>query len=159
MSEEFQVGEHTYRTTRKLNVFVQDKLIRRLSPPLSGAAPALVDIAAAMGGKDLDKIALADLLGKDVLDGLGPIAKALASVPDEDADFIFSTCLGVVTRRQPGGTGWSPVMSSGGLMFDDLGLMDMYQLAWRVLSENLSSFFASLGLTISQPGQDEESPS
>lgn len=158
MVTEFSVGEFTYAITRPLNAFVQDKLIRRLSPAMAGIAPALVDIATKVAGKSIDDLSLGDLLQKDVLGDLGPVAKALASVPDVDADFIFSTCLGVVSRQKAGGTGWAPVMSSGGLMFEDIGLGEMYRLTWHVLQENLGPFFASFGLTIRQPTQADPAP-
>jgi hypothetical protein len=75
---------------------------------------------------------------------LQPFADGIAGMPDETAEFILSTCLGVVQRKQ--GTAWFPVWnaSQNVCMFDDLDLGVMMRLAVRVITESLGPFLRGM---------------
>jgi hypothetical protein len=67
-------------------------------------------------------------------------------IPQEDQDFVMASCLSVVTRQADNGQGWQPVREpqSGRLMFDDMDVMTVLQLTWRVLeAHRLPEFFYS----------------
>lgn len=130
---EFEVAGVAYRSGR-LNAREQFHVARRLAPIFS----TLTEAAATGGEPDF-----------------APIAQAVASMPDGDADFVLTKTLAVVERKQ--GTVWVRLQSSNGaLMFEDLGMMEMLQIAWAVLQENLSGFFPAAPPT--SPGPGAQSP-
>ncbi|MCA8249262.1 hypothetical protein LGN13_10690 [Burkholderia multivorans] len=75
---------------------------------------------------------------------LQPFADALAGLKDEDAEYVFGTCLSVVERWQ--GAGWAKVWSVAHKtsMFDDIGIDVMLPLVVRVVVANLGSFISGL---------------
>ncbi|MBU9403898.1 hypothetical protein KTE13_29570 [Burkholderia multivorans] len=75
---------------------------------------------------------------------LQPFADALAGLKDEDAEYVFGTCLSVVERWQ--GAGWAKVWSPAHKtsMFDDIGIDVMLPLVVRVVVANLGSFISGL---------------
>lgn len=119
---EFEIGGNTYRSG-KMDTFKQFHVSRRLAPVLGGLA--------AMAEGEADNFAAF----------LQPIAEAVARMSDADCDFILQSCLGVVQRQQ--GNAWSPIYAGGGsaLMFDDIDLGSMMQIAAKVIQENLGGFF------------------
>lgn len=139
---EFTHGQNTYRAG-KLPAMTQLHVVRRLAPFLSalmGALPggqAQTLLKAAKEGDETNGKAEAAQLG---LAAIGPLLDAVAAMPDEQVDYVINACLSVVERRQSAG-GWAPVMSSGGLMFEDLGMVDLLGIARHVLSRDLAGFF------------------
>lgn len=75
---------------------------------------------------------------------LQPFADALAGLKDEDAEYVFGTCLSVVERWQ--GAGWAKVwnIAHKTSMFDDIGIDVMLPLVVRVVVANLGPFIAGL---------------
>lgn len=113
----------TYRAGR-MDARRQFHVVRRLAPLLSG----LTDLAA---------------LKSDPMAALGPLAETIATMKDEDADYVLDACLEVTERQQAAG-GWAKVMRHGSLMFEDLDMADMLRLAGAALVENLGGFFDGL---------------
>ena len=91
-----------------------------------------------MEGKLKDSIgAIAELLQ--------PFADGIAALPDASAEYIISTCLSVVRRRQ--GDHWAPVWSvqANGVMFDDINdIGSIMPLVLRVIQDNLGPFISGL---------------
>lgn len=87
---------------------------------------------------------------QEMASSLQPFIDGLASMKDEDVEYIMSSCLAVVQRKQDGG--WANVWSAsaGRAMFDDLDLGVLLELVARVISDNLGPFI--LGLLTSQQG-------
>ncbi|WP_333998202.1 phage tail assembly chaperone [Burkholderia orbicola] len=75
---------------------------------------------------------------------LQPFADALAGLKDEDAEYVFGTCLSVVERWQ--GAGWAKVWNTAHKtsMFDDIGIDVMLPLVVRVVVANLGPFISGL---------------
>ncbi|WP_176331883.1 MULTISPECIES: phage tail assembly chaperone [Burkholderia cepacia complex] len=75
---------------------------------------------------------------------LQPFADALAGLKDEDAEYVFGTCLSVVERWQ--GTSWAKVwnIAHKTSMFDDIGIDVMLPLVVRVVVANLGPFISGL---------------
>lgn len=134
MAVEFQTNGITYRSGA-LDVFAQDALVRRLVPVFGTL------IAAYQKFK-----------GGDAAEGLAQGTAAISKLTDADAQFIIRTCLGVVQRKQAPADVWVNVMPSGGaIAFSDITLLDVYELVFHVLRDNLSGFFSGIaqrGLTI-----------
>lgn len=104
--------------TGKLNAMKQFHVARRLAPVLG---------------------AMAGMVASDPVKAFAPFAEAIAGMSDEDADYVLFACLDVTRRKQT--TGWAPIRSGAGLMFDDIDLPVMVQIAAAVLQENLGGFF------------------
>lgn len=144
---EFEVGGHKY-TAGKLDAFKQFHVARRLAgviPALGEAIPALKIALLDAQGKDQDEAAIG------FLGALGPLTEVIASMKDEDADYVLNECLSACKREVKDGT-WAPVRSNGVLMYEDIELAEMLQIAWEVLQENLASFMGALPSTIPGTG-------
>lgn len=143
---EFDLGADTFRIG-KLNAFQQFHLSRKVAPMIPTLIPVFLKLkgadkaAAAEGAADAaplssDLGALAELMQ--------PFAEGIAAMPDETAEFILSTCLGAVQRKQ--GTAWFPVWSASQnvCMFDDIDLGVMMKLSFRVITESLGPFLRGM---------------
>jgi hypothetical protein len=128
---EFDIGGNTYRSG-KMDTFKQFHVSRRL-------VPILGNVAGAVGGE----ASFEDLVQ--------PLMVGIAAMTDADCDFILEACLKVVQRQQ--GTTWSPIYagSNQALMFDDIDMSVMLQIAGKVIQDNLSGFFPGKGAAKSPP--------
>lgn len=109
----------------KLDAFKQLHLARRLAPCLF-----------ALGKVSSENL---DIEGSAALALMGPIAEALSKMDDNDVNYIVTTCLNVCERQQS--QGFARVMNGSNLMFQDIDLSIMMQLAIAVIKENLGNFF------------------
>ncbi|QUG75970.1 hypothetical protein GKQ23_13620 [Erwinia sp. E602] len=127
---EFEINGVEYRAA-KLTVFDQLKVSRKLLPVLAGVVGDLQQLRdAAAGGEAVITNSVDSLLPK--------IAQVAADMTDEDVNAILHPCLAVVSRRHE--KGWVPVFRSGQLMFDDIDLMALLQIAGRVVGDSLGNF-------------------
>jgi hypothetical protein len=132
MHLDFEIGGVKYRAG-KLNPFEQFNILRKLAPVFAAVASTAESgvMAGLISGEseaDLAKL-------------LPPVLQGLADLPEEDANAVLFGCLRAVQRES--GAGYAPVMAQGAqrLMFEDIDLPVMLQLAWKVLEHNLSGFF------------------
>ena len=138
MYKEFQAGGLTFRAN-KINAFTQFHLIRRLAPILSKLAGS------------------AEKLKNDPMQALGALGDHLAAMKDEDADYILMACL-AATERSQDKMGWARVVINSTLMFQDLELPVMLQIAWEVIQFNFSGFFSGLPSNLSGGGPNAPLP-
>lgn len=122
---EFELEGRTYRAN-KIDARSQFHIVRRLAPVLGEIAPAI------QGGK------------KEGLDALPALASAIAKLSDADADYCIFGLLKAIVRKQDQGLGWTPVSTENLLMYDDISMPIMLQLAFKAFSHNMSGFFAAL---------------
>lgn len=153
---ECSIKGHDYRVA-KLSVFDQLKVTRKLLPVLAGMMSDFgsirsllpADLLPADGKIDTVKF---DQL-KPVFETLLPrIAEELSSLTEEDTNAIIHPCLSVVSRKHM--DGWTPVFSSGQLMFDDIDLLTMLQLVARVVADSLGNFLPVSPTSVT-PGQPQ----
>lgn len=150
---EFEQGADTYRIG-KLNAFQQFHLSRKVAPIIPTLIPIFLklnasgvdvraQLAASVGSKDAAASPLSGDLGS-LAEAMTSFADGIANMPDESAEFILSTCLSVVQRRQ--GTAWFPVWNAqqNTCMFDDLDLGVLIKLSIRVIKESLGPFLAGM---------------
>lgn len=123
---EFKVNNIEYRSG-KMNAIVQFHVARRLAPVFAAFGEA------------------ARTESRDPMLAFGPMAEAFAKMSDQDAEYVINACLGVCLRKQ--NNTWVQIRTSGGIMFDDIGLQEMIQISWATLQDNLSGFFAALPRT------------
>ncbi len=117
---EFTINDQNYRSI-KLDAFKQFHLSRRLVPVIG----ALATLASA-DSADFNAV-------------VGPLSSAIASMPDADCDYILKTCMAAVSIQQ--GNVWSPVMRDGVVMFEQIDLKVLLQIAAKVIQDNLAGFF------------------
>jgi hypothetical protein len=125
--DDVELNGRKFRTVGKLNAFKQLHLFRRLLPILAGMGASL----RAMPTSTADP---------GFWSALGPMAKALSEMSEGDSEWVLLTCL--TPCQMWNGSNWANLTaSSGGLMFSDLGLRTMLELALLVIQENLGDFF------------------
>jgi hypothetical protein len=129
---EFTVAGVNYRSA-KLNAIQQLRVVKRLMPLFAIIQGA--DLKGAMQGSD------------DALQTLiGPLTTAVASIPDDHTEDILALCLGVCTREQANGLGWSQVwnVQAKRPMFDDIDLVQMMSIVGHVLVDSVGDFSHAL---------------
>ncbi|MFJ4349467.1 phage tail assembly chaperone [Pseudomonas sp. NPDC089428] len=138
---EFEINGITYRIG-KMTVFQQFHLERKVAPLIPKLVPVFLKLqGAAQEGKSANPLT-GDLSA--TVDMLSPFMDAIASMEDDQAEFILGTSLSVVSRKQ--GEVWSPVWSSRGnvAMFDDIDMNDMLKMTYRVILEALGPFIKGM---------------
>ncbi|MFS7244471.1 phage tail assembly chaperone [Rahnella inusitata] len=129
---EFDIKGNTYQI-RKLSVFAQFKVSRKLLPVLSGMLSDFQGIKALVAKKDA-----ASLMEKV----LPKIAQSLSDLSEDDANAVIFPCLGVTYRKHA--KGWVPVFQDGVLAFDDMDMLEMLQIVGRVVGDSLGNFLREL---------------
>lgn len=131
---EFEIKGIEYRAV-KLSVFEQLKVCRKLLPVLSSIVPDLAKLretaAATAGDSNKTSLVINTILPK--------ISDVVAGMPEEDVNAILYPCLSVVSRQSIT-KNWTPIFSKGELMFDDIDLFTMLNIAGRVAADNLGNF-------------------
>jgi hypothetical protein len=118
----------------KIPALAQFHIVRRLAP-IIGELLGAIDPKKFKEGSGLDQ--------SEMVKALVPITTALAKLTDEDANYILFGLLKAVTRKQAGG-GWAKVVTGEVLMFDDIDMKVMIQLAVKVFMVNLGGFINAL---------------
>jgi len=146
---DFELGADTFRIG-KLNAFQQFHLSRKVAPIIPTLIPLFLKLKQAPvpavgedGAAANVPVPLSGDLGA-LAEMLQPFADGIAGMPDETAEFILSTCLGVVQRKQ--GVSWFPVWSTAHnvCMFDDIDLGLMMKLCFRVIVDSLGPFLRGM---------------
>jgi hypothetical protein len=123
--QELEIEGRKYRTG-KLDAFKQYHLMRKLLPLLSGLGETFSE-------RD-------PTVQRDFWKALAPIAQAISDMSVEDSEWLLKTCLSVVTTHN--GRAWIPITTAqGSLMFEDIEMSTMVQLAFAAIQDNLGSFF------------------
>jgi hypothetical protein len=128
-SIEFQVGEKTY-VAKQLSAMKQLHIARKMAPVLAGLAPAGAGFKNGLEGAFMAT--------------LPSLAEKLASMKDEDADFVVLGLLSACSRRESGGGLASLVSGSGTLMFQDINMKELIEIAVESGKHNFSDFFNAL---------------
>lgn len=120
MNEPVEVGGQMYRIGR-MDAKKKFHVARRLAPLLAGLTSAKS--------------------GGGMAEAIAPIAEALSRMTEEDTDYVLDACLAVCQREQPNGQ-WAPVCTTTGrMMFQDIDMPEMVQLAVNAVRTNLAAFF------------------
>ena len=133
---EFEIGGNQYRA-EKLSAFQQLHLSRRVAPLIPPLVPVFMRLAKGKGEVSAIMDQVAGLMS--------PFAEGLSAMPDEAAEYVVSTCLSVVKRRQ--GDNWASVWSTQAkaAMFADLNDMGaILPIVIRVIQDSLGPFIQGL---------------
>lgn len=97
-------------------------------------------------GALLGKIEEMDALrvGGSALAAAGPLGEVLASMPDEQIDYILDACLAAAEVEQNGGLGWAPIRVNGVVMYP-LDMVGELTIAAHVIKANMAGFMSALG--------------
>jgi hypothetical protein len=133
MATQIEIGDKTFEIG-KLDAYNQFHVLRRALPVVK---PVLLVLRNPGGASKLDMFMA--------------VAEPLATLPDEQLDYIRDRCMAVVRRRD--GERSFPMVTNGVLMYRDLDMMTMLRLIWAVLEENFEPF--SKGL-LGAPSKDED---
>ena len=138
---EFEIDGNQYRTTRRLSAFDQLHVARKLAPLMAKLAPT-AQKAAEQPESELGFFSLME-----------PVIDGLASMSEEDVNFVTQKCLSVTQRQQ--GQQWAQVSVDQGrrLMFEDIDAMGLLQIAFNVIQENLGNFMRAPSSTSQSPSQ------
>lgn len=113
---DFSVNGVNYKAG-KLPAMKQFHIVRRCAPLLAGIS-------------DKDKVL------ESIFNGLG-------NLKDEDSEYILFGLLACVQRdRSP--HGWANICTGSSLMFDDIDLFAMMQIATKAFQENFAGFLSAL---------------
>ena len=145
---EFTIGEHNYRTNRKLDPFEQLDVARKLAPLIAKLASRLAFRAASTQEGD-------DATGFFSL--MEPVIQGLAEMQTVDVNHVTQLCVSVVQRQQ--GQQWAPIWNSAAkrLMFNDdsIDAMALLQISWQVIQENLGNFMRAPSSVSPSPTQTD----
>ncbi|WP_186211637.1 phage tail assembly chaperone [Burkholderia gladioli] len=169
MATEIELGGQRYQIGR-MSAMQQFHVSRRIAPLIPPMVPALLKlyaelersqdatataaVAAIAGGAPAaealtaarDAASKRDVVSmvESIAPVLQPFADALATLKDEDADYVFGACLSVVERKHM--NGWAKVWSvqHRTALFDDLAIEVMLPLVVRVIVTNLGNFIGGL---------------
>lgn len=137
MSErDFSIGNIKFKLN-KLGIFKQFHLSRYILPIMGDIIPIASKISA---NKNADQF-----------ETLVPILTWMSKLPKKEAEEIFLTLLSCVEMQQAQG-GWAYLANDTTLMFQDLELPTLFQVAGRAFGYNLKGFLAASPLASSAQG-------
>lgn len=146
---DFELNGQAYKCG-KISAVKQFHILRRLAPVLSGLAPLLSSGPA--NGSNFDEIKTGIMADPDMLEkALTGFAAALAALSDADSELVLFGLLACVTRKQAQGLGWAPIVVGDALMFQDIELGSMLQIAVKAAMYNFGDFLN--GLPSALPGE------
>lgn len=134
---EIELNGVEYRL-QKIDARKQFHIMRRLSP-------LFAELADAVNAKSAD------------LEAFKTLADALAKMTDDDADYCLFGLLACVQKRQ--GKTYSRICVDNQLMFADMGMPEMLQLAVKALQFNFGDFFKSPAQILSMSESKQKSQS
>lgn len=129
---DFSIGEKEFKAG-KINAMKQFHVVRRIAPILGDLIPVLKKFEG-MSEEELKK---------DQIESLAPILNGLAKLSDKDSEFVLYSLLAAVEMKQDLGN-WAKLSNGEQLMFNDLELPVLLQVAGRTFMHNLTGFFAVL---------------
>ena len=126
---DFEIGARKFKLN-KMDPFKQFHVARRMGPILGELVP--------LAGK------LRQGIDENQYEALVPIINGISKLSDNDATMVLTTLLSCVEVQNPGVLGWARVAVDGQLMFQDLDLPILLQIASRAFAYNLKGFFGGL---------------
>lgn len=126
---DFSIGDRKFKLN-KIDTLKQNRIARRLAPILGDLIP-LAQKFASKSPEELDK-SWSELAA--------PVLSGWAKMSDEDSEkVLLGLCSAVEMQQMPIGN-WARVATDAGLMFQDLDLKTLYQIAGRAFQYNLANF-------------------
>ncbi|VVD75675.1 hypothetical protein PAQ31011_00859 [Pandoraea aquatica] len=149
MPSDIEIRQVKYRIG-KLSAMKQLHVSRKIAPLVPALLPIMLELASPKGDTpvqagagNVTQAAGSDgsaLLSQPRL--LQPFADGLASLPDDQAEYVIGECLAVVQRFQ--GNAWFSIWSPAAKLpiYDDIDLSIMIELSVKVIADSLGPFIA-----------------
>ena len=140
---DFEFNERLYRFGN-LSAFEQLHVARRLGPLVHGGLFFLGPAYDSFKAYESGDAEAADKAFVQAAYSSKPFLDALASMPENDLNYVVSTVLGRTKRKVAGE--WMRVYENNTLRFDDMDMVEILRLVVEVLNQQLRPIFASYGL-------------
>lgn len=147
MDKDFTFGGREFKLG-ELDPFKQLHIVKRVGPILGEILPVMKD---AIGLKKIEHLSEAEKL-EAVAKFITPIAHGFSKLGDEDLDKVLMLLLSSVEIKTAIGN-WAKVANGTMLMFNDLKLPALLQVAGRAFMYNLADFFPALPQFSQVPGE------
>lgn len=137
IERDFQLGGSNYKLS-KVDVWKQLYIAKRLGPIIGEVISTVKELKGFMaeGTSKSDNLeAIAQILA--------PLLDGFSKLTDKDLEYVMVGLLNAVEVQQEGGS-WARMAGNSGLMFDNIELATMLQLAGRALVFNLGNFSRAL---------------
>lgn len=136
---DFEIGNRKFKLN-KIDTFKQFHIVRRLAPILGDMISAAQKYNKFKASGSHDEKASEENFTALVT----PIMNGVSKLSDADASLVLlGLCSAVEIQQMPIGN-WAKVATDAGLMFQDIELPILLQIAGRAFMYNLSGFFAVL---------------
>jgi hypothetical protein len=137
--DEFTIGSQKFKLNR-INAMIQFHIVRRIGPLLAD----LMSTMAQISKKNVDALSEDEKLQEFSLIA-EPVMRGLSRLSDQDSEYVLYRLLAAVEIHQPQFNVWSVVAKADtGILFQDLEMPVLLQLAGRSLMYNLKGFFSLL---------------
>lgn len=137
---DFQAGGKSFKLN-KIDAFKQFHIVRRMGPILGDIIPV---------AQKLHKMKRENMSEEETMESIAalsaPIMTGISKLSDEDSNKVLLGLCSSVEMQQASGN-WARVATDAGLMFQDLDLPTLLQIAGRAFMYNVSGFFASMPQT------------
>lgn len=129
----FEIGEKKFKLN-KMDVFKQAHTVRRLAPILAEMIPVANKLSSLKADQEM---------GAEQYESLVPLMNGIAKLSDADFELVLKNLLGCVELQHMGS--WSRVATEGGgIMFSDMELPLLLQIAARAFMYNMKGFFFAM---------------
>lgn len=135
---DFELNGRNFKLS-KIDAFKQFHIVRRIGPILSEILPAM------RGFKDVknfDSFTESEKL-ESITQLAAPFLVGISKLSDADAELVLYGLLSAVETQQPQGN-WAKIVINSMLMFQDMELPVLMQIAAKSFAFNLSGFFSGL---------------
>jgi hypothetical protein len=133
---DFEIGTRKFKLN-KIDAFKQFHVVRRLGPILGDIIPVAQKLKG-LNSENQSQDEMFDAIAKISQ----PILIGLSKLSDADSNMVLISLCSAVEMQQSMGN-WARVATDAGLMFQDLDLPTLLQIAGRAFIYNLSGFFAA----------------
>lgn len=132
-SNKFSIGGMEF-TVSKINALKQFQIVRRIAPILADLVPV---------AQKFSKLTESQLK-EDQAELIAPIMSGISKLSDADANKVLFALLAAVEIKQMPIGNWARVANDDRLMFEDLELPVLLQIAGRAFAFNMSGFFSAM---------------
>ena len=107
----FEISGVAYKA-RRMDIFSQANIARKIAPLMASGAAQLVRVVKAATEK---RLSLADMPPEQMIEQFAPLMAELAKMPEDDLRFVITTCLATVQKDNgaPGHPVWANVWPAG----------------------------------------------
>lgn len=135
---DFEIGPLKFKLN-KIDAFKQFHIVRRLAPILGDMIP----IAQKLHQLKKENLSEEQMFAQ-IAELSTPIFNGISKLSDADADKVLLGLCSAVEMQQTAQGGWARVSNGEILMFQNLELPQLMQIAGRAFAYNMAGFFASM---------------